>query len=490
MQDWILEELRTVSLPDARLEQRCRLVLDRLSSKSMQSIPTACGGWAETQAAYRFFSNERITPSQLLKPHRDATLERIGQHAVVLLPQDTTQFEMTRQEERLGGPLSDEEHWGYLDHITLAVTPERLTLGVVSSQLWARDAEQFRERTRGRNQQRSKRRAKPIQEKESYRWIEGYQQACAVAEQVPHTQVVSISDSEGDIYEYFAAAAERPGIKAEFIIRGCQDRCVERDQTDEKALETAAKLRETAAAGPELGTLTIHVSKREAQSHDGSKRRGKRTARQATVSVQSSTMVLQPPQRPQDQGKLPAAPVNVVLVRELHPPEGEPAIEWLLLTSLPVKSFEQACLVIDYYTCRWECEVFFRVLKSGCTIEELQLETTERFEKCLTLYLVVAWRVLYVMRLGRECPDLPCDVVFTPDEWQAVYAVVHKKPATEKPKLGEMVKMVAQLGGYLHRKNDSPPGPKALWIGLQRTKDLALGWRTARAHPEIKESCV
>ena len=482
MQDWIAEELRTVSLPDARLEHRCRLLLDRLSSKSMQSIPTACGGWAETQAAYRFFANERVTAKQLHQPHWDATLERIGQHPVVLMTQDTTQFEMTRQEERLGGPLSDEEHRGYLDHVTLALTPERLTLGVVANQLWARDAATFR--------QRSKRRTKPIQEKESYRWIESYQQACAVAEQVPQTQVISISDSEGDIYEYFAAAAERPGIQAEFIIRGCQDRCVAGIPEDEKALKPAAKLRETVAAALVLGMLEIQVSKREAQSHDGSKRQRERTARQATVSVQSTTVVLQPPVRPKDQGKLPAVKVNVVLVRELRPPEGEPAIEWVLLTSLAVESFDQACLVIDYYTCRWECEVFFRVLKSGCTIEELQFESTERFEKCLMLYLVVAWRVLYVMRLGRDCPDLPCDVVFTPDEWQAVYAVVKKKRATEKPKLGEMVRMVAQLGGYLNRKNDSPPGPKALWIGLQRTKDLALSWMMAHAKPNCLVSCV
>lgn len=482
MQDWIAEELHTVSLPDARLEERCQILLDRLSSKPMHSLPTACRGWGETQAAYRFFSNERITPSQLLEPHTAATVERMRQHPVVLLPQDTTQFEMTRTQERLGGPLSDEQHRGMLEHVTLAVTPERLTLGLVASKLWARDAADFPKSKSHRSQ--------PIQEKESYRWIEGYQQACAVAEQVPQTQVISISDSEGDIYEYFAAAAARPGIKAEFIIRACQNRCVESPAPDEQALEIASKLRETVAAGLVLGTLPIHVSKREAQSHDGSQRKRERSAREAIMSIQSTTVVLQPPERPKDQAKLPAVKVNVVLVRELHPPKDEPAIEWLLLTSLPVEGLAQATLVIDYYTCRWECEIFFRVLKSGCTIEELQLETMERFERCLMLYLIVAWRVMYVMRLGRECPDLPCDVVFTEEEWQAAYAVVKKKQAKDKPKLGEMVSIVAQLGGFLARKNDGPPGPQTLWIGLQRTKDLALGWMMARAKPEDEVSCV
>jgi hypothetical protein len=165
-----------------------------------------------------------------------------------------------------------------------------------------------------------------------------------------------------------------------------------------------------------------------------------------------------------------------VLVCEVDPSAGEPAIEWLLLTSLPASTFDQVCLIIKYYTCRWEIEVYFRVVKSGCAVQELQLETVDRFVNCLTLYLIVAWRVLFVMRLGRECPDLPCEAVFTTEEWQAVYQIVQRKQAEKMPTLGEMVIMIAGLGGYLNRKTDGPPGPQSMWIGMQRARDFALAW--------------
>lgn len=478
MPSWIDEELRTVDLPDQRLNARYRLLLDRLSSKPTLSLPAACKGWAETQAAYRFFANERLTPDQLLQPHTDATLERIRAQPVVLLPQDTTELDLTRDQQKIGGPLSDEGHWGLHAHVTLALTPGRLALGVVGSHTWARDPKDFHKRAGARY--------KAIQDKESYRWLHGYRRACAVAAQAPQAQIISLSDSEGDIYECFAEAATLDGPKAEWVVRACQNRCVQG--------EPAGKLTEAVAAGPVLGALLIEVSARRAQSHDGSKRRAARRGRTTRVTVQACTVTLQAPWRPGV--KLPPLTVNAVLVREVQPPAGEAPIEWLLLTSLPVATFDQAGLVIDYYTCRWEVEVFFGVLKSGCTVEALQLETLERFTNCLALYLIVAWRVLFVLRLGRECPELPCTVVFTDEEWQAVYQVVRRKAAPAVPSLGEMVLLIAELGGYLHRNHDGPPGPQTLWIGLQRARDFALAYAaftappTPASLPKRTKSCV
>lgn len=468
MQPWIERELRTAQLADERLDKRYRVLLDRLSDKPTLSIPAACHGWSETQAAYRFFDNERVEPEQLLQPHREATLERIREHPVVLIAQDTTEFDLTREQEKVGGPLGDENHWGLHDHVALAVTPERLALGVVHSHTWARDPEDFHKRSEARY--------KPIEEKESFRWLQGYRRAGDITTQAPQTKIVCLSDSEGDIYECFAAAACLDGPKAEWIVRACQDRCV--------TGETTKKLTETVAAAPTLGTLSIEVSRRLAQSHDGSKRRQARSARAAQVTVQARRVTLQAPRRPG--AKLPDLEVNTVLVRELDPPVGEVPIEWLLLTSLPIETFDQVCEVIHYYTCRWEIEVFFRVLKSGCTVEELQLETVERFTNCLALYLIVAWRVLFVMRLGRECPDMPCDAVFTEEEWRSVYQIVKRTPAAAVPTLGEMMILIAQLGGYLNRSHDGPPGPQTIWIGLQRARDFALAWSMFTApHPAL-----
>lgn len=475
MPNWIEDELRTVDLLDARLNDRYRVVLDRLSVKPTLSIPAACNGWAETQAAYRFFDNDKVDDQRLLKPHFDATLARIRQQSVVLIPQDTTELELTRAEERIGGPLSDEDHWGVHSHVALAVTPERVALGLVSSHTWARDLGTFHKR--------KEKQSKPIEQKESFRWLEGYRRACAVAAQSPQTQVIALSDSEGDIYECFAAAAEVDGPKADWIVRACQNRCVrDGDKTAEE------KLFETVAAGPILGTLKIEVSARKAQSRDGSKRRQARSARTTRVTVQACRVVLKTPDRLGR--KVPHVPIHAVLVREAKPPAGEAAIEWLLLTSLPAITFAQACDVIRYYTCRWEVEVYFRVLKSGCAVEELQFETTERFVNCLAVYQIVAWRVLFALRMGRECPEIPCDTVFDEAEWRAVYQVMKGQAATTTPSLGEMVNWIAQLGGYLNRKGDGPPGPQTMWIGMQRVHDFALTWIAIKNPRRRRERCV
>ncbi len=471
MQPWIEQELHTASLPDQRLNSRYRVLLDRLSSKPTLSIPAACQGWAETQAAYRFFDNDRVTPEQLLRPHYDATRQRMGQHPVVLIPQDTTQLNLTRPQQSVGGPLGDEKHWGLHAHVALALTPQRLALGVVHNFTWARDPEDFHKRHQARG--------KPIQDKESYRWLEGYRRACAIAADCPQTQIVCISDSEGDIYECLADAASAEEPKAQWIVRACQDRAL--------TGEANGKLLACVASYPLLGTLKIEVSARAAQSHDGSKRRQARGARTTTVTVQAGGVTLRAPWRPDR--KLADVAVHAVLVREVDPPAGEVAIEWLLLSSLPVDTFTQASTVIDYYSCRWEIEVFFRVLKSGCTVEQLQLETVERFTSCLAVYLIVAWRVLFVMRLGRECPEMPCEAVFTEAEWRAVYQIVKRQAATAMPSLGAMLVMIAELGGYLKRKHGGPPGPQTIWIGLQRARDFALAWSVFTT-PNAPPSCV
>lgn len=123
-------------------------------------------------------------------------------------------------------------------------------------------------------------------------------------------------------------------------------------------------------------------------------------------------------------------------------------------------------------------EVFFRVLKSGCRVEQRRFEQVDRLLPCLAVYLIVTWRTLYVCRLGRSCPEISCEAVFESGEWQSVYQVVRReKPPKEPPKLQEMVRMVAQLGGYVNRKRDDEPGPQTVWLGLQRLHDIALCWQ-------------
>jgi hypothetical protein len=457
MTDWIDDELKTLDLGDDQLNRRQKLILDRFAAKPSASIPGACRGWTETKGAYRFFAHPRVTAEEVLRPHSDATLARIAEHPVVLLPQDTTELDFSRPKKPVkgAGPLSYEERTGFFQHVQLPVTPERLPLGVLDVLTWGRDPEDY-----GKN---DRRKTKPIEEKESYRWLLGYRRACAVAAAVPATQIISISDREGDIYECFVEAQAIEGPRADWIIRACQDRSTP-ERSDED--ETFIKLRQVVGSRTPLGRLKVQVPR----SADG-------PAREALMTVRSATLELKPPDRVGR--KLPPVTVNAVWIREESAPVGIKPIEWLLLTSLPVDDFEAAARVVDYYGCRWPIEIFFRIYKSGCRIEKIQLDGEDNLLPCLSLYLIVAWRVHWLTMLGRTCPDLACDVVFAEEEWRSVWTIVRREPAPAvAPPLNEMIGLVASLGGYLGRKHDGPPGAQVLWIGIQRMRDFALAWQT------------
>ena len=458
--EWIENELNGVDLGDIRLNKRCGQILERLAADPQASINAACKGWSETHAAYEFFKNKKVDEHKVLEPHRRATIERMKAHPVVLVAQDTTELEYTRKSRTVegAGPLNDESRRGFLDHLHLALTPQRLCLGVVGMDLWARDDETFRQ---GRE-----RKYEPIEEKESFRWLEGYRLACDLAEELPETQIVSIADREADIYECFLEAQEPgPPRRAEWIIRARENRSLpERDP--EAGPSCYCKLFDAIAAAPVRGKRTLHIPKT-----------ANRKARKARVTIRVQRIRLKAPYRPDV--RLPDVEVNVVLVREMNPPSGEERIEWLLLTSLPVDNFKQALRVIDYYACRWQIEVFFRVLKTGCKVEEIQLETAERLRPALALYKITAWRVLYVTMLGREYPDLPCDILFTVEEWKSAWTICTDKPLPKRaPPLKEFLPMIAELGGYNGRKHDLSPGPKALWIAIRRMGDFAMAWQS------------
>jgi hypothetical protein len=452
MSDWVTEELQTARLGDKRLETRYRLLLQLLGDKPSLSIPAACKGWAETLAAYRFFDNPKVCEEKLLEPHRDATIRRVGQCSHVLLIQDTTEVDYTGKDATDGlGHLSWDERIGLLQHLTLAVTPERLSLGVTMAKIW------------GRKEHAKPRKKQPIELKESYRWVEGYRDACEIARQVPETQIVSVSDREGDIYEMLVEGQAHSGqCGAQWIIRSSQDRSL-----TQKVLGTACtyeKLRQRTEMFEVLGEIKITLRQRHDQA-----------ARRVRLAVRSGQVLLKAPFR---KGiRLPETQVNVVRVTEIAPSRGNAPLDWILLTSLPVKTLAEAVTVVEYYGCRWQIEIFFRILKSGCKIEQLQLQSDERLKPCIALYLIIAWRTLFVTMLGRSCPDLPCTVIFEPEEWKSVWTLTQKQPLPcDTPSLAQCVAMIASLGGYLGRKSDGPPGPATIWIGLQRTKDFAMAW--------------
>ncbi|MCX6011872.1 MAG: IS4 family transposase [Chloroflexi bacterium] len=462
--NWVIEETKTAHFSDERLKKRYINLLDGFTRSPDKSIPGTCKTWKETIAAYRFFNHEDITPREILTPHYEATLKRIKKEKVVLIPQDTTEIDFTGRKELEGmGYLGDERSQGFYLHPSLAITPEKLCLGLIDVQVWQR--EEFGSR--------AQRKDKPIKKKESYRWLKGYDAANRIALDAPDTTVVSISDREGDIYEVLAKMPSEEN-KAYWLIRsGVNRKTLEGDNL---------KLQEAVKISSSIGEIEFELPAGRVYNRDKSKRvqRKKRSVRQ---EVRVCTVKLCPPRR--KDGELSAISINVIHCIEIDPPNEEDKIEWFLLTSLPVNNAEAAIDIVSWYLCRWQIEIFFKLLKSGCTVEKLQFESFKATSNCIALYMIVAWRILYLTTLGRVCPDIECSCVFELDEWQSVYAIATKKaPPKKPPKLNEIIIMLAKLGGFLGRKGDGFPGPKVMWIGIQRMKDFTLGWGAFRTMRE------
>ncbi len=322
-----------------------------------------------------------------------------------------------------------------------------------------------------------------------------------VAQQVPQTTCVCLGDSESDIYELFLEPRATP---VHWLIRAAQDRLIVRpekrvspDESSPISGESAAarQIRAAALASAMLFQKEISVRGRDQKIRCKTGSRDQpRESRQAQVEVRATTLQLRPPSRALV--KLTPVTVNVVLVNESDPPAGEIPVEWLLITTLPIDSIEQVRQIVQYYAMRFMIEVLFRVLKSGCRVEERRFEQIDRLLPCVAVYLIVAWRTLMVCRLSRSSSDLDCEAIFEPAEWKSVWRVLKREqlPPTP-PKLALMVRLMAQLGGYVnHPGRHDPPGPQTVWLGLQRTRDLAWAWNTfgpgAAEPPPGSRACV
>jgi hypothetical protein len=417
---WVMDEMKSADLHDERLNRRLMQILSQLSGQPRASIPAACGGHAEMTAAYRFFDNDKVGFEGVLQPHVDRTRTRIAAQSVALLVPDTTEIDLTRPEQQVqgAGQLAGSTRRGVFLHLMHAFTPDGTPLGTVQAIPWTRDDDRPPNATRARGE----RAATPIEEKESYRWLLSMRQAREEAARCPGTQIVSVADSESDIYEVIAAGAESPAA-ADWVIRCCQDRALVDDLEEGAGMDY---LREELLAGPVLYRKTIRVRGRRAKvACEDRGRRQPRESRDAVVEVRAARVTLRAPDRKAGQG--PDVTVNAVLVLEVNPPKDDVAVEWLLLTSLPIATVEQVGAIVQYYCTRWMIEIFNRVLKSGCRVERRRFERISRLLPCLAVYLIVAWRTLYLTRLGRSCPEMSCEAVFEPAEWQSVYQVVRRE---------------------------------------------------------------
>jgi hypothetical protein len=437
-------------MSDQRLIKRLALIASAFARQPTATIPQACGPWTPTKAAYRFFENESVQPEQILQGHYQASLARLRRQPIVLALQDTSSLNYSAHRATQGlGPISTRTHRnvGLLSHSTLAVTPSGQALGLIHHRCFARSE-------MGSAKDRHQ---KPVEQKESVKWLDSLRACQQLAPQCPKAILVNVADREGDLYELFAQAASTLTPPVHVLVRARHDRKLATPQS--KSLWKWLRRQPVAAQ------LQVRVPRRNGQP-----------PRVATLSVRFAPARLRPPARKK---KLPVLSLWAIEAREQNPPKGVAAIHWRLLSTLPVFTPQEALEKIQWYSLRWQIEVMHKILKSGCQIEQRQLATARRLKRVLAVDLVVAWRLLSVCKAARETPDAPASDWFSEHQWKALWCVTFARsgPPAKAPSIREFVRWAAQLGGFLARKSDGEPGPITLWRGLQRLNDLSAMWK-------------
>jgi hypothetical protein len=450
--DWVQQEFASAELADKRLNRRLIKTASQLANSPASPINEACGDWASTQAAYRFFNNANVTAAGILKPHLTETMKRLrAQTEAVLVVQDTVFFSYGKHPNTRGlGPIGKGTEYdrGLIMHNALAFSASGVPLGLLSQRIWARKdvvAEGYQEKI-------ERLQCTPIEEKESSKWLLGLRETI---ERVPTgVKIVTVADRESDFFEFIAEAET---LGALFLIRACGDRLLIPEESD-----GSASILDALADASVIGALTVDIP--------GS---GRRKARTGRIEVRIAEVTLKPPYRrgrAKSSAVTDSVPVYVISATERDAPEGCEALSWVLLTNLPIKSFAGAAEKIEWYSRRWGIEIWHKVLKSGCKVEDCQLEAAARLKRYLTLFSIIGVRLMHVAHLARVRPEAQAREVFCADEIEALHLRVSKSvpPAAQPPTLRETVRMLGRLGGHLGRKSDGEPGLTVLWRGWQR----------------------
>jgi len=453
----MVEEFAGCEFRDVRHGKRFRTLVQQLAEGIGESIPWACQDWASTKAAYRFFANERVNAEQILAGHYQCTRQRLppGEETILVL-HDTTELTYKREDEAAVGMIGkakmvkDQQGKplyfttsGICQHSSLVVTAEGLPLGLAAVKFWSRKEFKGPE---GRKRARSG----PIEARESVRWLENLREATARLEQPG--RCVHVADQEGDIYELFCAAQE---CGAHFLIRTQAVRLAEGGP------ETLAeKVQQT----PRRGVYRITVRDPQGELCP------------VELEIRYRDLSVRAPHGKKKQ--YPGLKVTVIEARERGTPRGRDRIDWKLITDLSVHSCPEAIEKVRWYALRWRIETFHKVLKSGCKAENAKLRTAPRLINLVAVLCILSWRIFWLTMINRSAPEARPEWVFTALEVHILDRLVKNKANATKraePTLSSYVTKLAQLGGYLARNTDPPPGNMVIWRGLSRLVDIELG---------------
>lgn len=472
---WATHEFSDIDFGDKRLNDRLVKLCESFSNAPECSINQACSGWAETKAAYRFFANEKTDYKEIIRAHSLKSSERIQAHKTILAVQDTSYMIYTNHTATKGlGEISVKEgknvkkiySKGLVSHSCLAVTTDGLPLGILDQKTFPRKLNS--------DEKKRKKNVTPIEEKESYRWLEMLHN---VSSFLPDTQVVTVCDREADMYDFFRLSDT---LDSPVLVRANVNRAInKKSRYAEKAVSKLWGFMDKKRC---RGSYEVNVPVKK-----NTRNACTQAARVATIGVKYGEFFLNPPRNniKHRTETLPDLKMYAVYAYEINPPKGEQPLEWMLLTNLPVNSFESACEKIKWYCLRWRIETYFKVLKSGLKIEACRLGDNNRLATFIAVMSVVAWRLFMLTLIARTDPKAPCNTLIDDQQWRVLYLEIHKggKLPGRIPEMGNVVRWIAMLGGFLARAKDGDPGITTLWRGWKRLVDISRGWNLAKSYP-------
>jgi plasmid maintenance system killer protein len=398
-----------------RLKEQLVKIAKNKARHPSGSYARACGGDRYAlKGYYRLMSNEReeMSSNAILAGHRQQTIRRMANEKTVLIIQDTMEMNFSRRLHcedlgPIGKNQTGAESLGLKMHSRLALNTAGMPLGTLEVQIYAGQKKPKKDQAADR----------PIEEKESYRWVQTCEDAHLISRQLPGIQIVCIGDRESDIFELFDKR-RRQGGRVDLLVRAKHNRCLQDEE---------AKLFEHMREGKADGHVSITVPRqREKEGKPSKPGRPSLPARTAEVEVRFRQVTICAPQTPLLKDKKPIA-LWAIYLYEKNPPAAATRIKWLLLTSMEVRSVKQAMKVVRWYCLRWRIEEWHRVLKSGCRVLEHQNHKAEGLARAIVIDAVVAWRIMVLTLLGRELPELRCEMLFNSWECEMLQVLAQKK---------------------------------------------------------------
>lgn len=412
--NWAKQEFGGAPLGDVRLSERLVQIAHSKAEKPGRAFTgVAEGDWPAVKAFYRFIDHpdqEAVSMPHILQPHRERTVQRMKAQRTVLCIQDGSDLDYSSLAQCqglgvIGTNQTDAQSRGLHLHTTLAVAINGLPLGVLRAECLAPELKAPDDHRPSW--------AVPIEEKETFHWIEGLRDTVDLAAQMPQTRLINVCDREADFFELFEEQ--------------CRHKCVDllvRANHNRGLMDEPFKLFEAVRQAPLRTKVQVHVPHQSARPKLSKKKaRPKRPSRQAHMEVRYQRIQLRPPKYYADKDPIDIWVIHAV---ESSPPAGTKAVEWFLLSTVNMTSSEDAVQCLRWYCLRWRIEDWHRVLKSGCAVERIAHDTAERIGRAIAINLVIAWRIMLMTLLGRETPELPPEVLFSDIELQVLRAYSKK----------------------------------------------------------------